>query len=215
MKHLSSYWQWTRSARAKQLFSLCRWLHIYISTALFTLLIFFSVTGITLNHADWFSSTDNTRLTTLTLPYHIQQQLDNQQLSAIADTQLWLTAELGLEAPRSVNTDWALGEITFDYPLPAGYVFASVFITDGVIEIESKRGSLLALLNDLHKGRHSGAGWSWLIDISALLICLFALTGLIILLQHKRYRHTGLIAAACGTLAPWLLYLAVVPRLTD
>ncbi|NBW90557.1 MAG: hypothetical protein EBR51_11785 [Gammaproteobacteria bacterium] len=33
-----------------------RWLHIYVSMASFGILFFFAVTGLTLNHADWFFS---------------------------------------------------------------------------------------------------------------------------------------------------------------
>jgi len=33
---------------------LSRWLHIYLSMASFGILFFFAVTGLTLNHAEWF-----------------------------------------------------------------------------------------------------------------------------------------------------------------
>ncbi|MEC8427647.1 MAG: PepSY-associated TM helix domain-containing protein, partial [Pseudomonadota bacterium] len=83
----------------------------------------------------------------------------------------------------------------------------------GTLLIEHKQGSLLALLNDLHKGRHTGPAWSWLIDISAAVISIFAITGMIILLQHKRYRRAGLSAAFAGTLLPCLYYWLYVPAL--
>src|SRR5579863_2707160 len=31
-----------------------RWLHVYLSMICFVLVLFFAVTGLTLNHADWF-----------------------------------------------------------------------------------------------------------------------------------------------------------------
>ena len=39
----------------KNTLSLSRLIHVYVSMALLTLLLFFSVTGITLNHPEWFS----------------------------------------------------------------------------------------------------------------------------------------------------------------
>jgi hypothetical protein len=39
----------------KNTLSLSRLVHVYVSMALLTLLLFFSVTGITLNHTEWFS----------------------------------------------------------------------------------------------------------------------------------------------------------------
>ena len=43
-----------RKAKRSSFAAWMRWLHIYLSMLGFTALIFFSVTGITLNHADWF-----------------------------------------------------------------------------------------------------------------------------------------------------------------
>ncbi len=207
-------WLWTRTSVAKRLFSISRWLHIYISTALFSLLLFFSITGITLNHAEWAGTGSPVIESELKLAPALLARLQQQDTAAIADLQSWLESNTGLAQPRSLDSHWELGEINFDYPLPAGYVFITVFIEDGIALIESKNGSLIGLLNDLHKGRHTGRAWVLLIDISALLICIFAVTGLIILLQHKHYRSAGLIAAVSGTLVPWLLYLWLVPGFT-
>lgn len=43
----------------------------------------------------------------------------------------------------------------------------------------------VARLNDLHKGRHSGEAWKWLIDASALLMLVFILSGVALLLPKK------------------------------
>src|SRR5262245_1025705 len=40
----------------RRLASLSRWLHIYLSMASFAILLFFAVTGLTLNHAERFSA---------------------------------------------------------------------------------------------------------------------------------------------------------------
>lgn len=40
--------------------SLSRWLHIYFSMLSFGVLFFFAVTGLTLNHTDWFSGAQRT-----------------------------------------------------------------------------------------------------------------------------------------------------------
>ena len=44
----------------RQLASLSRWLHIYLSMVSFGVLFFFAVTGLTLNHTDWFSQAQKT-----------------------------------------------------------------------------------------------------------------------------------------------------------
>src|SRR5205085_10216013 len=47
-KHVHGFWR--RHAAA-----FFRWLHIYLSMISFAIVFFFAVTGLTLNHADWFS----------------------------------------------------------------------------------------------------------------------------------------------------------------
>src|SRR3954464_604727 len=44
----------------RQLMIVSRWLHIYLSMASFGILFFFAVTGLTLNHADWFAGQQRT-----------------------------------------------------------------------------------------------------------------------------------------------------------
>ena len=40
--------------------TLSRWLHLYLSMASFGILFFFAVTGLTLNHEDWFNKQQHT-----------------------------------------------------------------------------------------------------------------------------------------------------------
>ena len=47
-----------------------RWLHIYLSMASFAILFFFAVTGLTLNHPDWFTGHEKA--------VHVTGQMDTQ-----------------------------------------------------------------------------------------------------------------------------------------
>jgi hypothetical protein len=42
-----------KSPWKKNTASIARWLHIYLSMISFVIILFFAVTGLTLNHADW------------------------------------------------------------------------------------------------------------------------------------------------------------------
>lgn len=212
MKNKKRFKRWLKSTQAKQLFSLCRWLHIYISTALFSLLIFFSVTGITLNHASWFASEPAT-ITELKLPAPLIHSLENAAEIPLNAIQQFIEDHTGLSKPKSIDVMPDVGEVTFDYPVPAGYVFITVFLEDHSFEVEHKEGGIFVLLNDLHKGRHSGEVWRWVIDISAMLIIFFSITGAFILLQNAKHRSKGFFTLLCGTLTPVLLYYAFVPQL--
>ncbi|WP_445777168.1 PepSY-associated TM helix domain-containing protein [Shewanella sp.] len=199
---------WLRTAKAKRFFSFCRWLHIYVSCTLFSLLVFFSLTGITLNHPTWTAKAQN-NTHTLSLPETFMHYEGEYPLKAL---QLYIEQATSLASPRSIDVMVDMGEITFDYPLPSGYAFVTVLLDDGIIEIEKSSQGLLGLLNDLHKGRHSGDVWSVVIDLSAALILLFALTGLIILLQNAKHRGKGMLVVLLGSITPLIIYLIAVPR---
>ena len=211
--NVKKYWYWTKTSVAKKMFSICRWLHIYVSTALFSLLIFFCFTGITLNHAAFFSGEGEQQLKIAPLPQNLMSSLNRDEDLALFKLQTYVENIIGLEDVRSIDIDKEVGEISFDYPIPAGYVFVTVYLDVGEIEIEQKSGSLVSLLNDLHKGRHSGEFWSWLIDISAGLMLVFSMTGLVILLQNNKRRAKGIFYILLGSIAPWLAYLLWVPRI--
>ncbi len=64
---------------------------------------------------------------------------------------------------------------------------AAIFIdmTTAQATIESTHYGVIAVLNDLHKGRNSGEVWRWFIDITALLMVMFVLTGVFLLMHLK------------------------------
>jgi len=211
MKLNKHFKQWLKTKPAKLMFSWSRWLHIYISTALFSLLVFFCVSGITLNHASWASSNPAT-ITELTLPNEIIDTISLQTEFPLKAIQQFVEQQTGLTDPKSIDVMLESEEITYDYPLPAGYVFVTVLLDSNTVEIEHKEGGLIALINDLHKGRHSGEIWRGLIDVSAVLILFFSLTGLFILLQNAKHRRHGFIVLLLGSITPVILYYAFVPQ---
>lgn len=201
---------WLRSTKAKRLFSFCRWLHIYISCALFCLLLFFCITGVTLNHPNWTADT-HTEIHSIALPKSIA--LDDNGEYQIKSIQRFIENKTGLSSPRSVDIAIDMGEITYDYPLPSGYAFVTVILAENIIEIEQASNGFIGLLNDLHKGRHSGNFWSVVIDASAILMSFFTLTGLIILFQNAKHRKQAFIIVLLGSITPIAIYLLAVPRL--
>ncbi len=70
---------------------------------------------------------------------------------------------------------------------------------------------LMALMNDLHKGRDSGTAWSWVIDISALLMVFVSVTGFILIFYLRRKRMSGVLTAVAGTVLLGLVYYFWVP----
>jgi hypothetical protein len=81
----------------------------------------------------------------------------------------------------------------------------------GRYELTETRMGFFAVLNDLHKGRDTGKAWGWMIDLSAVLMTLVSLTGLLLILFLQKKRLSGLLAAAAGAALCYIAYLAWVP----
>lgn len=187
---------------------LSRWLHIYLSMVSFAILLFFAVTGITLNHQDWFS--DGVRTT------QHQGTMNPQWVSPAAKevAKLELVEYLRrTHGVKSALSDFRVDDtqcaVSFKGP---GYS-ADAFIerANGSYQLTVTRQGLVAVLNDLHKGRDSGEAWAWIIDVSAGLMVLVSLTGLLLIFFLQKRRASGLLAVAIGALLCWAVYAVWVP----
>jgi hypothetical protein len=189
----------------KSLSALWRWLHIYLSMAGFALLLFFSVTGITLNHTEWFEDMQHT-----------------VNLKGSMDT-AWLRGDVArLEVAEQLRKSHGVGgtvqsfdvdeeQCTVSFAGPGYSADAFISRIDGSYELTETRTGIWGVMNDLHKGRDTGKAWRWLIDASAVLMILISLTGMFMLFYLKRKRVAGLLVALAGLLVAWLVYQIWVP----
>ena len=198
------------SKQAKRWFSLFRWLHIYVSSVLFGLLVFFCLTGITLNHPQW-AGKQQVQVENFRIPDDVISKIRAKPQFPLPVWQDYVAQAFGLSNPRSVEIDLEVGEVAMDFPLPSGYAYLTLWLESGELELEHGYAGAVALLNDLHKGRHSGKAWKWLIDISSGLMLVFALTGLVILWQNAKHRKKALLSLVFGAFSPVLLFLIFVP----
>jgi uncharacterized protein len=195
-----------------------RWLHIYVSMISFAIVLFFGVTGITLNHPTWFGGTNESiRNGSGNLNPDWVRNIDK------AGTSLDSTAVARLEIVEHLRridrVRGAVGEFTVESDQVVVTFRAPAYSADIFIDRESCKYELvettlgtIALLNDLHKGRDSGHGWSWLIDASAILMTVVSLTGLVLIFYVKRHRKTGLVSALVGAVVVIVVYIVFVPR---
>lgn len=198
-----------KSTWSKTFFQYSRDLHVYFSTLLFSLLIFFSITGILLNHLDWLPSKSSYNA----IEYSLDEKFNGMSGDSIDVNALevYLMSRHGLPKARSIDLDREINEVSFDFPLPAGSSFIVVDMALKSVVVEAEKSHWLLLMNDLHKGRHTGSAWSWLIDLSAGFMVYFSITGMIILFQQRRRKKAGLVLAVLGTVSPVLLYWLAVP----
>ena len=196
----------------KKFYQFCRWLHIYSSTALFAILILFCVSGLILNHVDWLANDKTNGELKQPLPNVIAEQLQSHPEQAATVLTTYLNQQFNLPQPKSIERDQ--GDILLDYPLPAGFAYVVVTPKENSLILEYQIGGFWSVIGDLHKGRYTGGIWAWVIDLSAILICLFGITGIIILIQNRKKRRSGMWSTIIGILTPWAIYLLFIPRLS-
>lgn len=197
-----------------------RRLHIYISMALLTIVLFFSITGITLNRPELFEASEPTvshsKLELPTSTFHFagqSLQLDRTALIRFLKQQ---TDVSGNASPIEVyteieNNQWFVAEATFDFKGPGKNSTVFIDVLTKTIEVETTHYGTVALLNDLHKGRNTGEAWKWFIDITAALMILFVITGVCLLLPKKKTLAIATKWASLGTIVSLALYLIAVP----
>ena len=193
-----------------------RLVHIYSSMLVLVLLLFFAVTGITLNHPEWQSAVGASSASQqLQLPDELKTLAwsDDELEQAVQANKIaaWLRAQHQVEGAVfnfSYDPDEQLLEL--DFKRPAGYSTAVIELTAGQVELSTEYAGTLALLNDLHKGRYAGSSWKWLIDITGVACLLFGLTGFYLLWRQPSRRRSGINTAVFGVILMLLAYLAAL-----
>jgi hypothetical protein len=188
----------------RKLAKLSRWLHIYLSMVSFTIVLFFSVTGLTLNHADYFQGQTKTRQQKGKLPVEWVNVADTNRVARLSIAEYFRNRFAVKGAVNDFRIEDAQVSLAFKGP---GYE-AAIFIDrkTGEFDMAESSTGFIGFVNDLHKGRDTGKTWAWVIDIAAVLMTLISLTGLILLLFIKRKRINGMLLLVAGTVIIYLLY---------
>jgi hypothetical protein len=182
--------------------------HVYVSMIALALVLFFGVTGITLNHPDWTFGFDPTMTQTQdTLPDGIVD--DTGTINSLALSE-FLRSQQGV---TGTVTDYQQSDNTafISYRGPGYAADADIDAAAGTFDLRVEQQGLMAVLNDIHKGRNTADGWNWVIDVSGGFLVAIALTGLGLQLFLKKRRTTAIvIASICGLIAIVLAWRTVI-----
>ncbi len=167
--------------------------HVYSSMITLVLVLFFSITGITLNHPDWTIGSPSRETVKGTLParWKSSEKVD------------WLATAESLRAKHSLRgavANYTESETSDSISFKAPGYAADAFINpaDGTYELTIDQPGIIAVLNDLHKGRDSTSSWKWLIDASGVLLVIISLTGLALQLFLRKRRKSAVVTALIG-----------------
>ncbi|MDB5210274.1 MAG: peptidase [Sediminibacterium sp.] len=188
----------------KKVAKISRWLHIYLSMVSFAIVLFFSVTGLTLNHAEFFAGKTITTQDKGKLSASWVNPKDTNLVAKLNIVEFFRNTYHVKGAVSDFRIDESQISVSFKGPGYAG----DVFITreTGEYELSQTRTGFVGFMNDLHKGRDTGKTWSWVIDISAILLVLISVTGLVLLLFLKKKRSNGLWLAVAGLILIYIIY---------
>ena len=192
------------AAWKKRTAGLSRWLHIYLSMFSFVIVLFFALTGITLNHADWFDGKQVEHKFPGQVPVKWVNTTDTALVKKMEIVEFIRKTYHISGLVNDFFTDDLQCSVSFKGP---GYS-ADAFINrkSGVLKLTEVKLGVVAILNDLHKGRDSGKTWAWLIDASAIFLSLVSITGLVMILLMKKRSLNGLLTALVGGIICYLLY---------
>ena len=171
-----------------------RYVHGWLSAFAFITLLFFSVTGLLLNHPEWFKPATTEETTKLILPESLLKSIQQQENPS--DTILTYVRQQQNLVGRYQSSEVMDNEVMIRLESPAGATDIFVTTDTGETEITQKPASTVSMLNDLHRGKNSGLGWSWLIDISAIIYIVLSLAGYILFLSIKTRLVTHLVLTA-------------------
>lgn len=174
-------------------------------------MLLFAVTGITLNHANQISAKPLivTLDTALPKPLLVELQLAATQQQLPSSVHNWLEQQLK-QSINPTHSEWSSSELYLALPRPGGDGWFSIDLGSGELLYESTDRGWIAYFNDLHKGRNSGAAWSWFIDIFAGICVLFSFTGLWLLTRQTKMRPSTWPVTLAGLVIPLLIMLLFI-----
>ncbi|MFC0686245.1 PepSY-associated TM helix domain-containing protein [Novosphingobium clariflavum] len=191
----------------KQLHS-WHWISAAISLAV---MLFFAVTGITLNHAASIPAepvvTERSARLEPSVLRTLTAKSDDAPLPApVAEA---VRNAVGLDAAGKPG-EWSDAEVYVALPRPGGDAWVSIDRATGKVSAEVTDRGWISYLNDLHKGRNSGSAWFWFIDLFAVACLLFTITGLFLLQVHARHRRSTWPIVIAGIALPVVLAMIFV-----
>jgi uncharacterized protein len=191
----------------RRIASISRWLHIYISAAASVVLLFFSGTGLILNHQEWFSGRQKTN--------EYRGEMDVKWVKA-SDSKAVAKLEIVEYLRQARNVKGALTDFRIEDAQCALSFKGPGYAADAIVDRETGRYQLIenhfgfvAVISDLHKARDTGSKWGMVLDISAVFIICVSLTGLILVFYLIKRRTSALVILGIG--GALLLYAVFAP----
>lgn len=181
-------------------YRLCRVWHGYLSAIAFVWLLFFSITGILLNHPTWLRDDKPAALSR-------QFRLQPKELASVrgkaepgpALVQA-MRGQLGLKG--QVDSSAVAGQLLFVRMRGAsGSSELQLDLQSGQGRAVVESFGVATLFKELHRGEHAGRAWRLIIDITGFALVATSMLGLMIYLSMRFRLRTAALLVAGGVAA--------------
>jgi hypothetical protein len=182
-----------------------RTIHIYISMLGLLAVIFFSVTGIMLNHEEWFGFAE---------PHIVKKEGAIPEAMATQPDKLVIVEKLRKDFAATGALDSFEIEddhLTVSFKSPGRHTDATIQRADGHAEVSLESHGFSGRFVDLHRGTDAGPGWRFIIDATAVLLLITCGTGLLLWCLVPKWRPLGLTAVAVSVIVCAIVYFTLVP----
>lgn len=151
-----------------------RKLHVYSSLCCCTLLLAFSLTGITLNHRSAFEG----------VPKYIVSEYELNPVSSENIDTLLSRHQISL-SDDEINRLVEMRELSI--PTPGKRL--ELYLKDSTLFIEVSDFGFISRLNELHQGRHTSLVWTVISDITAIVLIFISVTGIWLSFRDNKHRR--------------------------
>jgi len=187
-----------------------RMLHAYFSAFAFIALIFFSLTGVLLNHPEWFESykpRESEVSVVLSLADIATARSASEPARVLGRLVAAKTSLPGAYGSGDVDGDQAI--IRFDGP--KGTSDVTIDLATGKAQVRTTRASFNGLMMDLHRGKNSGGPWRFVIDATAYVVLVLSILGYILFFSLRFRLKTSLILTGVSLAALAAVVMLLVP----
>ncbi len=190
-------------------YRVCRMLHAYLSAFAFLALIFFSFTGLLLDHPEWLEGRAQENEVKLTVP-----AATLARAQAAKDPNASLAAAVAKATPlvgayRSGEVEDGQANLRFE-----GVKGASTILLDlktGEADVTVERATALTVIGDLHRGKNAALPWRMVIDLSAILVLALSVIGYVLFFSLRFRLRTSLILTGASLAVLVAVFLWLTP----
>jgi hypothetical protein len=181
-------------------YRLCRVWHGYLSAAAFVWLLFFSITGILLNHPAWLR---DDRSATASRQFRLQpHELASVTAGAEPGPALVQAMRGTLGLKGQIDSSDVAGQLLFVRMRgAAGSSELQLDLRTGQGSAVIESFPISTLFKELHRGEKAGAAWRAMIDITGVALVATSMMGLMIYLGLRFRLRTALFLVAGGLAA--------------